>query len=1378
MEVTKPEHDGLVKLLGEWWNHPEQELEATIGKKSNVSVTSFMDIVQRLQNKGFKQTVQDDYLNILLPNSMRFTLSGIGQIQQYCRDNLLAGRPFTAMIKDSTGVKEAVTLGEYDVRVKVRREIPMQTDATEVDARIPPILANWDKQEKAFRLIRRWSFIGEGVRFDLSMVRSSARDARKGSYRYVKTFQEHNFLKAAPTYEVEVELVRDEITSAKDGLAKLIKGIGDILRGVHRNTILIRNSMREAVLESYKTLTRSDRFRGVQPVTLTFKNMESTVDPKIPNIRTGYNVTDKADGLRVHGYTNSAGELFLIDIGMNVYRTGLMVERLKNSLLDGEWVTRDRNGNAINQFLVFDVYYDREGRNVDKMPFVDAAGQGRYTQIQAWVAKWNEGDGPSIVAKGVIESNKLVVGLKTFLFGKPGDTSIFGAAQTMLAIPSPYHTDGLIFTPNAAPLPSQPGVAFPSQFKWKPAEENTIDFLVNYEKETDSLTEDKVRTIISAEDGSLITYKILRLQVGASYDPAYADPRATILNDRPLPLAIPTGAGQGPASKPDYKPVLFNPTEYPDTMANIANGVVERDFEIGDQFIVTENGERIPDNSIVEMRYDPSREPGWRWIPIRVRHDKTERLHRGIFSRTLNAEKTANSVWESIHEPITHSMITTGAEVPLPAEISAVLESRAEQVGKKYYDRRTAKGSDLQRAQGLRSFHNRWIKERILLNTTMREGGKKLVDYTCGQAGDLQKWMRLNARFVLGVDIAGEGIRDPRQGAYRRYLDTLVREGRDNVPTMVFAIADSSKPLINGEAGATVEEGDILRATFGKFPPEGAIPSYVDREAGGLLENGADVATCMFALHYFFENKEKLDGFMKNISDTLAVGGYFVGCAFDGDKVFDLLSSLPPEGTKRGLEGDVPIWSIKKRYSQLELPDTEAALGMAIDVDFISIGQTHTEYLIPFKLLVRKMKTIGLDLLTDEEAASLHLAQSTNLFDVSYKMATKAGQKFVLSDAMKQFSFLNRWYIFKRRSLTPVVADPGTIAEIEAAAEAAAKKAETIQLTESGIKAARAAAALPKTAAAIKAKQEALAQQALISSLPEEAVSASIAAAESPEVKVTKKTKKAAASAESAAAETPEEAAAAAAATAVNRIPKMRAAAAEEEEGAPAAAAAAAAAPVPQTLYPSAKVFTFYIGAPEMKTKAEDTLLIRDKDKHARSRLTTISPFMVQDTLEDGTIVEYPSVEHYMAGMRMKICGGNPDRASLLFGKTGRVHEKAKQDRLLISAATTEQEKHTAFQNSLRKELEAIYTTLRAEKLLRPECDVVSHEALREGMRQRMERDAQFRGVVLKAVKEGKYLLYFEPKESDMGGKRLASGKIQGNNRVGKTIMDLAGIPY
>ncbi len=1371
MEVTKPDYDGLVKLVTEWRNHPEQELEATIGHKGTVSATAFMDILKRLRNKGYKPLPQEDRLNILLPNSMRFTIAGIGQIQQYCRTNILAGKPFSAMIKDRTGVEANVNLPEYDVRIKSRRELPMTND----DPRIAPVFEHWDKQDKAFRMIRRWSFLGDGARFDLSMVRSSLRDTKKGSYRYVRTFQEHNFLKEPPTYEVEVELLRDEeedIPVAR-ALAILIKSIGEVLRGLQRNSILIRKTMREATIEAYKTLVRNDRFRGVQPVTLAFKNMEALVDPKVPNIRNGYNVTDKADGLRVLAMTDEQGELFLIDMNLNVYRSGLRLETLKNSLLDGEWVTRDRDGNALNQLMLFDIYYDREGQTVEKLPFVDAAGQGRYKHLQDWVAKWNEDDGPGIVAKGITESNKMVVGIKTFLFGKAGDTSIFAAAEKILAIPTPYHTDGLIFTPNDTALPPLSAGTFAAQFKWKPAQENTIDFLVNYEKSPDNVTEDKVVLSINPENGELLRYKVLRLQVGASYEPAYSDPRATILNDMPLPTAPfrPGGAGAGPAAKPEYKPVLFNPSEYPDTMANICNGSVILDLETGDELIMTEEGEQILDNSIVEMRYDPSKPPGWRWVAMRIRHDKTERLQRKIYSRTMNAERTANSIWESIHEPITHSMITTGAETPTAEELATLVQSQAELVGKKYYDRRSTPQVDLLHAQGLRAFHNRWIKERILLNTTMREGDKRLIDFTCGEAGDLQKWIRLNARFVLGVDVAGEGIRNPRQGAYRRYMDALVREGRENVPNMVFAIADSSLPLTNGEAGATPEEADILRAVFGKFAPEGAIPSYIDRVAAGQLENGADIATCMFSLHYFFETRDKFEGLLRNINDTLAVGGYFVGCSFDGDKVFDMLAPLPADGVKQGRDGDKLVWSIKKRYGQLELPDTDAAFGMGIDVDFITIGQTHTEYLVPFKLLVKKLKTIGLELLTDEEARALMLVQSTNMFDVSYKMATKAGQKFPMSEALREFSFLNRWYIFKRRSLTPVVADPATLAEIEAAADAAAKQAAEIQVAEAGSKAAAAAAKLPKSAAALREKEKAQQQAKLLSALPEEAVAASIEAAASPEVKVTKKVKKAAA----AAAEEGEGEAASAAAPVAVLARKAAAAVAEGEEEGAAASAAAPRRPATKT-YASAQVFTFFAGAPEIKTKAEDVLGIKDKDKFARSRLTTISPFMVQDQLEDGTVVEYPSVEHYMAAMRMKKCGRNPDKARRLFSRNGTIHEEAKGQRRLAGIS---ERTYAEFQNSLKEEQGALYRALREAKLMTVECDAVANEALREGMRQRLERDAPFKAVVQKALAENKYLLNFDPVEaSDMGGKRMPSGKIQGNNRVGKVIMDLAGIPY
>jgi hypothetical protein len=92
---------------------------------------------------------------------------------------------------------------------------------------------------------------------------------------------------------------------------------------------------------------------------------------------------------------------------------------------------------------------------------------------------------------------------------------------------------------------------------------------------------------------------------------------------------------------------------------------------------------------------------------------------------------------------------------------------------------------------------------------------------------------------------------------------------------------------------------------------------------------------------------------------------------------------------------------------------------MAIDVKFVTIGMSHIEYLVPWELLVSKMRSIGCELVDVTTLATMGLKSSTNMYKVSYDMILKGGNKdmyTIKSDAAKQFSFLNRWYIFKRVS--------------------------------------------------------------------------------------------------------------------------------------------------------------------------------------------------------------------------------------------------------------------------------------------------------------------------------------------------------------------------
>jgi hypothetical protein len=277
------------------------------------------------------------------------------------------------------------------------------------------------------------------------------------------------------------------------------------------------------------------------------------------------------------------------------------------------------------------------------------------------------------------------------------------------------------------------------------------------------------------------------------------------------------------------------------------------------------------------------------------------------------------------------------------------------QVTKVYYDRKGPK-EDILMVRGLRDFHRRYIKEELLLGRGLRGGGKTFVDLACGQGGDLWSWIRYNVDFVYGTDIAGNGIRDPHDGAYRRYVNAVMKNGGyDKVPKMVFTIGSSAKNLASGEAGATPEESNMMRAILGKVAADGPIPPFVEKYAKGRLRNGADCVAIMFAIHYFFENELSLTGFLRNVSETLAMGGLFVGCCFDGQRVFDALRPIPEGGSLVGKEKDAEIWKITKRYSSMDLTNGVESLGLPIEVDFVSIGTTQREYLVSFEYLKAKM---------------------------------------------------------------------------------------------------------------------------------------------------------------------------------------------------------------------------------------------------------------------------------------------------------------------------------------------------------------------------------------------------------------------------------------
>lgn len=1077
MELKEAEKKQLLRLVGEWQANKKQELEATFGPNGNVNISTFYNVINRLQAKGFELVEQEDKLNIItFANNYRFTLSGSEDIRLYCKNNEFTDLEYSVMEKVTTIENSKQILEEYDVCVKVKSETLLDNTSKEVQK----IVERWPVQKKAFRLIHRWSCIDEEerFRFDLSVVHQTSRKSN-GEYNWQPTFTSENILKNPPVYEIEVELLRPKADSEEANtsnssnqnkktknaesnseanskseankkiyLKNLIIGIGEVLRGIQKNTLLIRKSVFQSVKNEYKTLTKldADIFRGVNPETLQVEHMLEKRAPKMPNIRDNFNVTDKADGLRVMIFTNSTGQVYLIDMSLNIYRTNLQSEACANTLLDAEWITKSRKGEQRQNVYAFDVYYGLGGKNVTGLPFVQSDPQKQNEDRQTHLGKWFEAWATSQKTNEVSSNQKqnvlsqFILGKKNFYHGEDykEQGGIFKACELCLKSTSnsDYYTDGLILTSNDQPLPQKAFVTFNYQFKWKPSVDNTIDFLVKFEK--DEQNNDAIVTLNNDE------YKILRLFVAGSDDQIYKDPQGSILNGIEIPMT----------DSKKLKPVLFTPSDINDSMASVCYRKVYYRPGTNEPYVtceikedVDENtnlvgadetnpddiqslGEVIQDGSIVEMRYDASRNPTMRWIPIRVRNDKTERFRSGHIKKTMNTDFVANSNWNSIYNPITLSMITTGSQMPLPEEIEAISSIKAEKIeaGRKYYDKNEVK-NDKEIVKVLSEFHNHWVKLEVLLKPTLRpvpnQPKKTLIDIACGKAGDGFKWAEAEAGFVLGIDSAGDNITNKKDGAYRRYINFVRRlGGQENVPPMIFVIGDSSKrSFVDGNAGTTEDDKKILRALFAKKGDEiEPVPKLVN-EWKGSLSKGADVISCMFAIHYFFKDKGTFDNLLNNIRESLKIGGYFIGCTFDGEAVYKFLKNKTEEVGKT--QDEKIIWKLKKQYDIDDevIPITEEkGFGLQLDVNFISIGLEHSEYLVPFKLLEAQMGTIGCRLLNDDELKEIGLSASTRLFGDELKLLEKRkkGKQYLLdgkdnpNGPIRKFSELNRWFIFKR----------------------------------------------------------------------------------------------------------------------------------------------------------------------------------------------------------------------------------------------------------------------------------------------------------------------------------------------------------------------------
>jgi len=1046
------------------------ELEIRFGTnlKNPISKINYDDTVKHLYSNGFSvenpkgtnmlriypEEVDTRTGNTKISESrIRAEIVGLDLIQEYCNTNSiqkLLDIPSTLSnkIKFTSKVlpkyseeKPIFPVSFHDFHMRASFQLEQDFPSNSNIAR--NIISSWSDSKKTFRYINRVRFQHSEypIFADLSILKSSKKYKGRNNTIPEYTVQEAGVFQNSETYEIELEVDNMRVgegtrykTSAS--LMEVIrKCIRIVLSSLQGTNYPVSYQEQNDILQEYMKLLHGEKYEpryiksgdfiGPSSYTLQIENiLEKSDTSTVSNIRHEYTATDKADGDRKLLYISDTGKIYLINTNMNVQFTGTMtVEKsLHNTLIDGEHIKYDKTGKYINLYAAFDVYYINK-KSVRELAFSMSVGDTDIldTKYRLLLLKKILSSGEKSLHPKSILSNTAGSGCPDFIvkckefYSSTEDTTIFEACSFLLSKIRDglfeYNTDGLIFTPiNTGVGSNAIGVAGPlykisweKSFKWKPPEFNTIDFLVSSKK--DKSGKEEIHTIFQEGTNSsglqdIIQYKTLILRCG--FDKTrdiFINPFQSLIDD-----TLPTHAYIPNEEK--YQPVEFKPTDPYDPNACYCNILLQKD---GTRNIMrTEEGEYFEEDMIVEFKYDLEKSGFWRWIPIRVRYDKTAELKSGK-KNYGNSYAVANNNWNSIHHPITEKMITSGLDIP-------------EYVGDDVYYNPSGEKTN---TRSLRDFHNRYVKSKLIRGVAKSQRGISLIDYAVGKAGDLQKWIRSNISFVFGIDISRDNIYNTLDGACARYLKELKKQKKGDIMKALFVNGNSGINIKSGDAFMTEKDKQITKAVFGIGPKDRKILGEGVYKQYGVVEQGFHISSVQFALHYFFENNKTFHSFLRNVSECTRIGGYFIGTCYDGKSVFQLLKQKNQGESIVIMKKETKIFEITKQYNETGFPEDELSLGYAIDVYQESINKTFREYLVNFDFMIRIMENYGFVLIQKEEAEKMSLPNGSGLFGELFSMMENEikrfpnlkadyGDSMYMSSEERTISFLNRYFVFQK----------------------------------------------------------------------------------------------------------------------------------------------------------------------------------------------------------------------------------------------------------------------------------------------------------------------------------------------------------------------------
>ena len=789
--------------------------------------------------------------------------------------------------------------------------------------------------------------------------------------------------------------------SVKD-TTNLLTTIVIAIKSLFMSNIILTKKQQEGVLENYSDLVKRYMqlpryFKDVplltpKPITLEQVNLVNPDDYGAISILRNYTVTEKADGERFLMYIDKSGHVYLINSSLKVEDTGIKARKgAFNSLLDGEYISCNKrtDNKKKSLFAAFDIYY-LDDECLTSLPLMgDVKDKTRNSLL--------------LKSKELLDTTNadIEIMIKVHRYNKETN-KIIEDCKDILENPEnyPYEIDGLIFTPAklavyafypTVKVPITQNMGWDRLFKWKPPEQNTIDFLIRVmgEVKKDGIRYKKLGLYVGFNP---ITSKDLTIDEGLKlrYDKNYS--KEQFLKQKEMSK-----------NKEDFIPTLFKPILY--YHQDVEYAFVKIDSK-GD--LRAENNDKIDGEMIVEFRYDLDKKE---WIAIRVREDKTRIFKKGIFSKTANSLPVALNIWRSIHNPISKEIIV-GASKIKTRDITEEIKGKVLEADDVYYSRGIPRRSLL--SFNMITFHNIGINEKLYLKSKNRNN---LLELACGQASDMSRWINANYKFVLGIDLAKDNIYKANDGAYARVIKEYNHFNRNRDAekgyflNTAFAAGDCAQDIRSGNAGVDDDSKELLKIVMNKNG-KNLKPHY--KYIAGKGADGFDAVTCMFAIHYFFENEIKLNGFLSNVSSNLKKDGVFICTFMDGESVMNELEKSTTgliEGLKVLDGSSVPLWTIIKRYVNLD-----DNYNKKVDIFIENTQRLIPEYLVNFNFLIEKASEFGLELNESE-------LYSTTFNNLKKKIPENEEEQTSLDKVLleldkdeiqKKFSFMNRWAVFKK----------------------------------------------------------------------------------------------------------------------------------------------------------------------------------------------------------------------------------------------------------------------------------------------------------------------------------------------------------------------------